>query len=45
MRPALHDAQRREEQAAADQEEDPNFDAEMNAMMGFGGFGGSKKKR
>ena len=37
--------QRREEQAAADQEEDPNFDAEMNAMMGFGGFGGSKKKR
>ncbi|KAK7233018.1 mRNA splicing protein [Aureococcus anophagefferens] len=34
--------QRKEERAAADQAEDPDFDAEMNAMMGFGGFGGSK---
>ncbi|KAH8087660.1 hypothetical protein JL720_6978 [Aureococcus anophagefferens] len=37
--------QRKEERAAADQAEDPDFDAEMNAMMGFGGFGGSKKQR
>ena len=37
--------QRKEERAAADQAEDPDFDAEMNAMMGFGGFGGSKTQR
>ncbi|KAH8045496.1 hypothetical protein JL722_14185 [Aureococcus anophagefferens] len=37
--------QRKEERAAADQAEDPDFDAEMNAMMGFGGFGGPKKQR
>lgn len=37
--------QRKAEQAKADQESDPNFDADMNAMMGFGGFGGGKKKK
>mmetsp|Transcript_10056 Transcript_10056/g.30084 ORF Transcript_10056/g.30084 Transcript_10056/m.30084 type:complete len:233 (-) Transcript_10056:25-723(-) len=36
--------QRKEEEAKKAEEEDPNFDAEMNAMMGFGGFGGGKKR-
>ena len=33
------------ETAAAEALSDPSYDAEMNALMGFGGFGGSKKKR
>ncbi|KAH8052670.1 hypothetical protein JL720_14910 [Aureococcus anophagefferens] len=30
-----------QESGRGDQAEDPDFDAEMNAMMGFGGFGAS----